>query len=113
MMKANKLRGFAVSSLKRSKGSPSLPTMNEAGFKGFDISQFQGLLAPAGTDAGIVRRLNAEALKALRSPNVIKRLVDDGGNEIVGSTPAEFAQQIQSDLHLYGKLISDAHITPD
>ena len=113
MMKANKLRGFAVSSMTRSKGMPSLPTMNELGFKGFDVSQFQGLLAPAGTDPAIIRRLNAEAIKALKSPVVIKRLVDDGGNEIVGSTAAEFAQQIQSDLRLYGKLIADAHINGD
>ena len=113
MIKANKLRGFAVSSMKRSKGMPNLPTMHELGFKGFDVSQFQGLLAPAGTDASIIRRLNAEAVKALKSPTVIRRLVDDGGNEIVGSTPAEFAQQIQSDLRLYGKLITDAHISAD
>ena len=113
LMKANKLRGFAVSSQKRSKGMASLPTLQELGFKGFDVSQFQGLLAPAGTDVAIVRRLNADALKALKSPTVIRRLVDDGGNEIVGGTPAEFAQQIQSDLHLYGKLIADAHISAE
>jgi tripartite-type tricarboxylate transporter receptor subunit TctC len=113
LIKANKLRGFAVSSQKRSKAMASLPTLHELGFKGFDISQFQGLLAPAGTDAAIVRRLNAEALKALKSPTVVRRLVDDGGNEMVGSTPAEFAQQIQSDLHLYGKLIADAHISAE
>ena len=113
MIKANKLRGFAVSGMKRSKGMPNLPTMNELGYKGFNITQFQGLLAPAGTDPAIIRRLNAEAVKALKSPAVIRRLVDEGGNEIVGGTPAEFAQQIQSDLRLYGKLIADAHINAE
>jgi tripartite-type tricarboxylate transporter receptor subunit TctC len=113
MIKANKLRGFAVSGIKRSKGIPNLPTMNELGYKGFDITQFQGLLAPAGTDPAIIRRLNAEAVKALKSPAVIRRLVDDGGNEIVGGTPAEFAQQIQSDLRLYGKLITAANINAE
>lgn len=113
MMKANKLRGFAVSGIKRSKSALNLPTMNELGFKGFNITQFQGLLAPAGTDPAIIRRLNAEAVKAMKSPMVIRRLVDEGGNEIVGGTPAEFAQQIQSDLRLYGKLIADAHITAE
>jgi tripartite-type tricarboxylate transporter receptor subunit TctC len=113
MIKANKLRGFAVSGIKRSKGIPNLPTMNELGYKGFDITQFQGLLAPAGTDPAIIRRLNAEALKALKSPAVIRRLVDDGGNEIVGGTPSEFAQQIQSDLRLYSKLITSANINAD
>lgn len=113
MIKANKLRGFAVSGIKRSKGMPNLPTMSELGYKGFNITQFQGLLAPAGTDPAIIRRLNAEAVKALKSPAVIRRLVDEGGNEIVGGTPAEFSQQIQSDLRLYGKLITDAHINAE
>jgi hypothetical protein len=49
----------------------------------------------------------------LKSPAVIRRLVDDGGNEIVGGTPAEFAQQIQSDLRLYGKLITAANINAE
>jgi tripartite-type tricarboxylate transporter receptor subunit TctC len=113
MIKAGKLRGFAVSGIKRSKGIPNLPTMNELGYKGFDITQFQGLLAPAGTDPTIIRRLHAEAVKALKSPAVIRRLVDEGGNEIVGSSPSEFAQQIQSDLRLYGKLIVDARINAE
>ena len=84
--------------------------MNELGFKGFNITQFQGLLAPAGTDPAIIKRLNDEVLKALKAPSTIRRLVDEGGNEIVGSTPEEFAKQIQSDLRLYGKLVGDAHI---
>lgn len=113
MIKAGKLRGFAVSGMKRSKGMPNLPTMSELGYKGFNITQFQGLLAPAGTDPAIIRRLHAEAVKALKSPAVIRRLVDEGGNEIVGGSPQEFAQQIQSDLRLYGKLIVDAHINAD
>ena len=113
LMKAGNLRGFAVSGMKRSKAMPSLPTMNELGYKGFNITQFQGLLAPTGTDPAIIRRLNEEAIKALKSPAIIRRLVDDGGNEIVGGTAVEFAQQIQSDLRLYGKLITEAHINAD
>lgn len=113
MIKAGKLRGFAVSGIKRSKAMPSLPTMSELGYKGFDITQFQGLLAPAGTDPAIIRRLNTEVVKALKSPAVVRRLVDEGGNEIVGGSPTEFTQQIQSDLRLYGKLIADAHINAD
>jgi tripartite-type tricarboxylate transporter receptor subunit TctC len=113
LMKAGNLRGFAVSGMKRSRAMPSLPTMNELGYKGFNITQFQGLLAPAGTDPAIIRRLNEEAVKALKSPGIIRRLVDEGGNEIVAGTAAEFAQQIQSDLRLYGKLITEAHINAD
>lgn len=110
LIKAGKLRAFAVSSGKRSKALAQLPTLAELGYEGYDISQFQGLLAPAGTDSSVINKLNLEVLKALKLPQVIKRLVEDGGNEIVGSTPQEFAHQIQSDLKLYGKLIADAKI---
>jgi len=113
LIKAGKLRAFAVSSSKRSKALSNLPALAELGFDGYDISQFQGLLAPVGTDSAIITRLNLEVLKALKMPNVIKRLVEDGGNEIVGSSPQEFTHQIQSDLKLYGKLINDAKIQSD
>jgi tripartite-type tricarboxylate transporter receptor subunit TctC len=110
LIKAGKLRAFAVSSAKRSKALANLPTLAELGYEGYDISQFQGLLAPSGTDSAVINKLNLEVLKALKLPQVIKRLVDDGGNEIVGSSPQEFTHQIQSDLKLYGKLINDAKI---
>ena len=113
LIKAGKLRAFAVSSSKRSKALANLPALAELGFDGYDISQFQGLLAPVGTDSAIIHKLYLEVLKALKMPNVIKRLVEDGGNEIVGSSPQEFTHQIQADLKLYGKLISDAKIQSD
>lgn len=113
MIKAEKLRAFAVSANTRSKALPNLPTLSELGYKGFNISQFQGLLAPAGTDPAIIKRLHEEVVKALKVPNTIKRLVDDGGNEIIASSPAEFSNQIQTELKMYSKLIQDAHIVAD
>jgi tripartite-type tricarboxylate transporter receptor subunit TctC len=110
LIKAGKLRPFAVSSATRSKAIPNVPTMNELGYKGFNISQFQGLLAPAGTDPLIIKRLHEEVVKALKVPSTVKRLVDDGGNEIIASSPTEFANQIQSELKMYSKLIQAAHI---
>ncbi len=109
-LKTGKLRAFAVSSSRRSSSLPQVPTMAEAGVKGFDIGQFQGLLAPAKTDPAIIARLHDEALKALKDPAVAKRLGPDGGNEIIGGTPEEFARQIKSELTMYGKLIKDANI---
>jgi len=109
-IKTGKVRAFAVSSSKRSSSLPQVPTMAEAGVKGFDIGQFQGLLAPAKTDPAIIARLREEAVKALKDPAVAKRLGPDGGNEIIGSTPEEFAKQIKSELAMYGKLIKDANI---
>ena len=109
-IRAGKLRAFAVSSLKRASSLPDVPTMDEAGFKGFDISQWQGVLAPAGTPRAIVSRLNAEIVKALHAPDVRDTLVTKGGNEIVTGTPEELAALIRSDLQKYAKLIRDAHI---
>ena len=107
---AGKLRGFAVSGPKRAASLPQLPTMAELGYKGFDITQFQGLFAPAKTDPAIIKRLHDEVVQVLKSPDVVQRLVTEGGNDLVGNTPEEFGRQIKSDLALYGKLIKDANI---
>jgi len=109
-IRSGKLRAFAVSSAKRASALPEVPTMQEAGIPGFDISQWQGVLAPAGTPPATIRRLNAEIVKALHTPPVRERLVTQGGNEIVTGTPEEFAALIQSDLQRYAKLIKDAKI---
>jgi tripartite-type tricarboxylate transporter receptor subunit TctC len=107
---AGKVRAFAVSGPKRAGALPQLPTMAELGYQGFDITQFQGLLVPAKTDKAIVERLHAEVVKALKQPEVIQRLGTEGGNELVGGTPAEFARQITSDLALYARLIKSANV---
>jgi len=109
-IRAGKLRAFAVSSAKRASSLPEVPTLDEAGIKGFDISQWQGFLAPAGTPNAIVARLNAEIVKALQLPDVRDRLATKGGNEIVSGTPDDLAALIRSDLQKYAKLIKDAHI---
>jgi tripartite-type tricarboxylate transporter receptor subunit TctC len=109
-IRAGKLRAFAVSRAKRSSALPEVPTMDEAGIKGFDLSQWQGILAPAGTPKAIVDRLNLEIVRALRAPEVHERLVTQGGNEIVTGVPEEFAALIRSDLQMYAKLIKDAKI---
>jgi len=109
-IRAGKLRAFAVSSAKRASSLPEVPTLDEAGIKGFDISQWQGFLAPAGTPKAVVARLNAEIVKALQLPDVRDRLATKGGNEIVSGTPDDLAALIRSDLQKYAKLIKDAHI---
>jgi tripartite-type tricarboxylate transporter receptor subunit TctC len=86
--------------------------MQEAGIGNFDISQWQGVLAPAGTPKAIVDHLNAELVKAMRSADVRERIVTQGGNEIVTGTPEDFAALIKSGLQMYAKLIKDARIPP-
>jgi tripartite-type tricarboxylate transporter receptor subunit TctC len=109
-IRAGKLRAFAVSSLKRASALPDVPTLDEAGIRGFDISQWQGVLAPAGTPKTIIDRLNVEIVKSLRAPEVRERLVTQGGNEIVTGSPEEFAALIKNDLQMYATLIKDARI---
>jgi tripartite-type tricarboxylate transporter receptor subunit TctC len=109
-IRAGKLRAFAVSSAKRASSLPEVPTMQEAGIKGFDISQWQGFLAPAATPKAIIERLNAETIRAMHAPDVHERIAVQGGNEIVTGTPEEFSSLIKSDLQAYAKLIKDARI---
>jgi tripartite-type tricarboxylate transporter receptor subunit TctC len=107
---SGRLRAYAVSGPHRSGVLPGIPTMEELGYKGFEVTQFQGLLAPAGTDPKIIARLQDEAVKAARLPDVVRKLETEGGNEMVAGTPEEFAALIQSDLVRYRKLIEDARI---
>src|SRR5437867_11416395 len=110
-VRAGKLRAFAVSSAKRAPSLREVPTLQEAGFAGFDMSQWQGVLAPAGTPRAVVQRLNAEIVKAMHAPDVHERIAVQGGNDIVTGTPEEFAAMIRADLERYGKLIGDAKIS--
>jgi tripartite-type tricarboxylate transporter receptor subunit TctC len=110
-IRAGKLRAFAVSSAKRASSLPEVPTMQEAGFAGFDLSQWQGVLAPAGTPRAVVQRLNGEIAKAMHAPEVHERIAVQGGNEIVTGTPEQFAALIRAELERYGRLIRDAKIS--
>lgn len=112
-IKDGKLRAFAVSGPHRASSLPNVPTMQELGYRGFDITQFQGLLAPAKTPQAIVNRLHDEVTKALRAKEVDRRLATEGGYDIIGSTPAEFGERISSDLDRYGKLVKAANIKPE
>lgn len=109
-LRSGKLRGYAVTGPRRAPGLPDIPTMEELGYKDFVVTQFQGLLAPAGTDPAILSSLHEEVVKAARQPDVIQKLQTEGGNEIVAGTPQEFARLIQEDLQRYRKLIADAHV---
>jgi len=112
-VRAGKLRAFAVSSAKRASSLPDVPTMQEAGFAGFDMSQWQGVLAPAGTAPAVIKKLNMEIAKAMHAPDVHERIAVQGGNDIVTGTPEDFAALIRADLERYGKLIGEAKIAAE
>lgn len=104
-IKSGKLKGFAVTSAQRSAAIPELPTIEEAGqLKGFDASSWFGLLAPAGTPADIVNRIQQEVAKALASPAVKEKLLAQGAIPS-GNTPAEFAKFIDDETKKWAPVV--------
>lgn len=109
-IQSGKLRAYAVTGPRRASSLPDVPTMQELGYKDFVVTQFQGLLAPAGTDPAIIAKLHDAVVRSVHDPDVVRKLATEGGNEIVGGTPEEFARQLRDDLQRYRELIANAHI---
>ncbi len=110
--KSGKARPLAVTTQTRSSMMPELPTMVEAGYKGFEVTSWFGLLAPAGTPTAIVNRLNAESVKAMALPDVtgaLRKL----GFDAMGGTPDQFAAHIKSEVDRFTKLVKATGITVD
>lgn len=111
-VKAGKLKLLAVGSPKRSPQYPNVPTMEEAGLKGFDADTWFGFYAPAGTPAAVVTRLNTEINKILRSPAFVERMNAIGGVPAPMS-PQDFAARAQIDSVRFGALIRARNIKGD
>ena len=109
-VKSGKIRGIAVTSLKRSSALPELPTMDESGLKGFELLGWIGLLGPAGTPREIVDRLNADINKMLAGD--IRPRLTDLGLDAMGGTPEQFAAFIRQDIAKYVKIVKVAGIPP-
>lgn len=103
-IKEKRLRALAVTSLKRTAVLPDVPTLNETVMPGFEVGAWQGMLVPAKTSPEIVKRLNAEVLKALASADVRARLAVQGADPL-GSTPAEYGAYIKSELERWDKAV--------
>jgi tripartite-type tricarboxylate transporter receptor subunit TctC len=108
-VKAQRLRALAVSGPRRVSAFPDLPTVSQAGVKGFSVTQWYGLLAPAGTPRDIVEFLSKEINSTLRQPDVTARIAAEG-SEAVGSTPHQLAAHIKAERAKWAKVIKDAGI---
>jgi tripartite-type tricarboxylate transporter receptor subunit TctC len=108
--RAGKVRALAFSGKRRAPQLPNVATMQELGFKEFEVSSWQGVIAPAGTPRPVIDRLHREVVKALKMPDVIERLATQGGNELVGNTPDEYARVIRDEIANYARLIQSANI---
>ena len=108
-VRANRLRGLAVTSSARTSFAPELPTMSEAGIPGFEIATWLGLVAPSGTPKDVVAKLNAEVLRSLDSPEVKDKLTAQGFAPAHDS-PEQFGRFIQSEHVKWSRVIKDANI---
>jgi tripartite-type tricarboxylate transporter receptor subunit TctC len=108
-LQAGKVRALAVTSTKRLPVMPETPTMAEAGFGGIEIDTWFGLVAPAGTPDPVIAKLNAAFVKAMRDPEVVKQITDQGA-EALATTPAEFAAFIASQTEQYGKIVKSVGV---
>jgi len=109
---AGTVRPIAVSRIRRSTLFPDLPTMDEAGIKGFNLDTWAGLVAPAGTPPQIVAKLNGALRPIIDSPEVPARF-KNVGFEGFSSTPEELGNFIKAQLALWGKMIKDANVQLD
>jgi len=106
-IKGGRLRALAVTSAKRAPELPEVPTIAESGYRGFDASTWYGLLAPAGTPAPIIARLNAEVNRALKTPEVRERLASEGG-EALGGSPEQFASFLKAEHAKWSRVVKES-----
>ncbi len=109
---AKTLRAIAVSRIKRSSLFPDLPTMDEAGLKGFNLDAWAGLVAPAGVPQSVIDKLNPVLRKIIDSPDVQQKF-KNVGFEGFSSTPAELGDYIKEQLGAWQKMVKDANIQAD
>jgi tripartite-type tricarboxylate transporter receptor subunit TctC len=111
-IKAGKLRALAVTTARRSAVLPDVPTLEEAGLKGFDIGTWFGVLAPAATPKDVVARLNAEMTRIIKSPEFAEKMLAIGADPI-GDSAAEMATRIREETAKFAKLVKDGNVTID
>jgi tripartite-type tricarboxylate transporter receptor subunit TctC len=104
LAKGGKLRALAVTTAKRSSVAPEVPTLAESGLAGYEVGSWQGVFAPAGTPPEIVKRLNAEIVKIIRTPDVNEKLTALGA-EPVGNTPEEFGALVRAEVGKWADVV--------
>jgi tripartite-type tricarboxylate transporter receptor subunit TctC len=111
-VRAGKARGLAVTTERRSSVAPELPTVTELGFKGFDVSSWQGLVVPAATPKDIVDRLHRDTVKLLASAQIKEQFAKHGA-EAAPTSPEKFGEYIVGEIARWQKVARDAGIKPE
>ena len=112
-VRAAKVRALAVTTLKRSSFLPELPTLDESGLKGFDMTTWWGVMAPGKTPQPVVERLNAEIFKALEAADVKERLRAMGSETPSVRTPEQFTAFVAAEQKTYSELVKRSGAKPD
>ena len=105
-VKAGRIRGLAVSTIKRSAFAPDLPTVAESGLPGFNVFGWNGVLVTAGTPRPVIEKLHSLFITAMKDPEVRKRMADFGF-EPIGNTPEEFGAFVKEDIARWAKLVKE------
>jgi tripartite-type tricarboxylate transporter receptor subunit TctC len=111
-IRSGKLRVLATTAKRRSPELPGVPTVDEAGVPGYELSPWYGLLAPAGTSRAVITRLSAEVTKIVRAPEMREQLAAQGA-EPSGGTPEEFAQVLRAETATWTRVVREAGIRAD
>jgi len=111
-VKSGRLRALAVGGRTRSSALPDVPTVAEAGFPGYTVTLWFGVLAPAGTPPALIQRLNGEMARILKLPDVRERLATVGADP-VGNSPAEFGAHLQAESRKWAEVVNRAGIRID
>ena len=108
-VRAGKLRSIAVTGLKRVPAMPNIPTVDESGIPGFEVTTWYGVSAPAKTPRPIIDKLNSEMVRALQSPDLRERMTNAGADP-VGNTPEQYTVYVQNEITKWAKVIKAAGI---
>jgi tripartite-type tricarboxylate transporter receptor subunit TctC len=106
-VRAGKLRALAIASDKRLPYLPGLPTIAESGYPAYEISSWQGMLAPAGTPKNVIAKINGELLALLKTPAMRQRMQREGADP-VGSSPEDFARRVKSEVDKWAKVARES-----
>jgi tripartite-type tricarboxylate transporter receptor subunit TctC len=108
-VESGRLRAIGISTLKRSPAMPAVPTFDESGVKGYEATNWFGLLAPARTPKEVVARLNGAVDSVIRNPEFLERFAKDA-LEAVGGSPESFAAFLRDEIEKYARVIKAAGI---
>ena len=111
-VKSGRLRGIAVTTIQRSPAIPELPTMDQAGLRGYRVDQTYGVVAPGRTPAPIIARLNGEIVNILKSPDIGQRMSAEGAM-LVGNTPQEYLEYLKAELQKWTRVVKEVGIRLD